>query len=156
MVELLKKTFLLFFPENEGYTSVLQPRTQTFMTSPLITELEVGRALDALNPHTGAGPDGFFLQALKAHNSHIAPVLARIFDLSLQTAQVPEDWRRAMVTPIAKTQRTTDPRPFRSISLTSVVCKILETILKEKQQFHLSPLSLPIATKQASPLVDRP
>ncbi len=46
--------------EDEGSTPVLQPRTQTYMTDPLITELEVRRALDGLNPHKGAGPDGLF------------------------------------------------------------------------------------------------
>ncbi len=61
------------------------------MADPLITELEVRRALDALNPHKGTGPDGLFPKVLKALNSHIAPVLARMFNPSLQTAQVPED-----------------------------------------------------------------
>ncbi len=45
---------------------------------------------------------------------------------------VSEDWPRAIVTPVAKGPRTTDPRQFRPISLTSVVYKILQTILKEK------------------------
>ncbi len=65
-----------------------------------------------------------------------------MFNISLQTAQVPEDWRRAIVTPFAKSPRTTDPRQFRPISLTSVVCKILGTILKVKLLFHLPQLSL--------------
>ncbi len=51
MAELLKTTFLGFFREDEGSTSVLQPRTQTNMADPLITELEIRRALDGLNPH---------------------------------------------------------------------------------------------------------
>ncbi len=44
---------------------------------------------------------GFFPKVLKARNSHISPLLAREFNLSLQTAQAPEDWRRAIATPIA-------------------------------------------------------
>ncbi len=67
--------------------------------------------------------------------------------LSLKTAQVTEDWRRAIVTPAAKSPRTTDPRQFRLISLTSVACKILQTILKEKLLSHLSKLSL-LTTRQ--------
>ncbi len=52
-------TFLgSFREEEEGSTPVLQLRTQTYMADPLITELEVRRALDGLNPHKGAGPDG--------------------------------------------------------------------------------------------------
>ncbi len=47
-----------------------------------------------------------------------------------------------MVTPVAKNPRTTNPMQFRPISLTSVICKIVETILKEKLLSHLSQLSL--------------
>ncbi len=65
-----------------------------------------------------------------------------MFKLSLQTAQVPDDWRRAIVTHVAKSPRTTDPRLFRLISLRSVVYKILEMIFKEKLLSHLSQLWL--------------
>ncbi len=70
-----------------------------------------------------------------------------MLDLSLQTAQVPGDWRRAIVTSVAKSPRTTDPRQFRPISLTSVVCKILETILKENLLSHLYQILL-LTTRQ--------
>ncbi len=50
MGELLKTTFLGFFREDEGSTPVLQPRTQSYMADPLITELDVRRALDGHNP----------------------------------------------------------------------------------------------------------
>ncbi len=56
------------------------------MADPLITELAISRTLDGLNPHKGAGPDGLFPKVLKALNSRTAPVLARMFNLSLQTA----------------------------------------------------------------------
>ncbi len=130
MAELLKTTFLGFFREDEGSTPILQPRTQTDMADTLSAELEIRRALDVLNPHKGAGSDGLFPKVLKALSSHIASVLARMFNRSLQTAQVPEDWRRAIVTPVAKSPRSTDPR------LTSVVCKARETIPKEKLLSH--------------------
>ncbi len=102
MAELLKSTFLGFFREDEGSTPVLQPRAQTYMSDPLITELKVRRALDGLYPHKGAGLDGLFPKVLKALTSHIAPVLVQMFNLSLQPTQVPEDWCRAIVTPVAK------------------------------------------------------
>ncbi len=60
MAELLKTTFLGFFLVNEGSNPVFQPRTQTYMADPPITELEIRRSLDGLNPHKGAGPDGLF------------------------------------------------------------------------------------------------
>ncbi len=114
MAELLKTTFLGFFREDEGSNPVLQPRTQTNMADPLITELEIRRALDGLNPHKGAGPDGLFPKALKALNSQIAPVLARMFNLSPQTAQVPDDWRRAIVTTVAKKPPQKRPKAIQT------------------------------------------
>ncbi len=104
------------------------------MADQLITDRKVKRALEGHSSHMGAGPDGLFPLALKALSSHTSSVFARMFNLSLQTGQAPEDWRRAIATP--------DPRPFRPISLTSVACKILGTILKEELLSHLSQLSL--------------
>ncbi len=58
---------------------------------PVITELEVRRSLDGLNPHKGADPDRIFPKVLKALNSHIAPVPARMFNLF--TPNWPGPWR---------------------------------------------------------------
>ncbi len=55
------------------------------------------------------GPDGLFPKFLKPLSSHIAAVLSRMFNLSFLTAQVPEDWRGAIVTPVTETHHTTDP-----------------------------------------------
>ncbi len=95
------------------------------MATPRITESEVQRALEALNHNKGASLDGLFPKALKTLSPYIAPTLSRIFNLYLQTSQIPDDWRHAIVTPVAKTPRTADPNLFRTISLTSVVCKVL-------------------------------
>ncbi len=84
------------------------------MADPLVTELEIRRALDGLNPQKGAYTDGLFPKVLKALNPHIAPVLARMFHLSLQTAQVPDDWRRAIVTPVAKKPPHNRPKAIKT------------------------------------------
>ncbi len=99
---------------------------------------------------------GFSRKVLKALNSQIAPVRARMFNLSLQNAQVPEDWRRAIVILVVKSPRTTDPRQFRPISLASVVCKILETILKESCCLTYPNVRYCQQGSMASSLVDRP
>ncbi len=79
---------------------------------------------------------------LKILNPYIASTLSRTFNLSFLTSRIPDDRRHAIVTPVAKAPRTTDPNLFRPISLTSVVCKVLEAILKEKMLAHLSQFSL--------------
>ncbi len=122
MAEPLKTTLLDFFREYER-------------SHPFITELEVRCEIDWLNPQKGTDSDGFFQKALKCLSSHITPVLARLFNLSLQAAYVHENWRRVIVTLVATPPRTTGSRQFRPINLTFSVCKIMETIIKEK---HLS------------------
>ncbi len=112
------------------------------MTTPLFKESETQRAFETLNPNKGAGPDGLFLKALKTLSPYIAPTLSHIFHLSLQTSQIPDDWRCAIVTLVAKAPRTADPNLFRPISLTSVFCKVFEAFLKEKILTYLSQFSL--------------
>ncbi len=68
---------------------------------------------------------------LKSLSSYLASTLSRIVNLSLLTSRIPNGWRHAIVTPVAKAPR-----------LTPVVCKVLEAILKEKMLVHLSQFSL--------------
>ncbi len=75
------------------------------MVTPHITESETQRALESLNPNKGAGPDGLFPEALKTLSPYIAPTLSRIVNLFLQTSQIHDDWRHAIVTPVAKRPR---------------------------------------------------
>ncbi len=142
MADLLKQTFQGFYRQDKGPTPIFRTRTEIRMANPHITESETQRALESLNPNKGACPDGLFPKALKTPGPYIVPTLSRIFNISLQTSKIPDDWRHAIVTPVAKAPHTADPNLFMPISLTSVVCKVLEAILKEKMLAHLSQFSL--------------
>ena len=58
-----------------------------------------------------------------------AELLAIIYQRSLLTGEVPEDWRLANVTPIYKKGRKEDPGNYRPVSLTSVPGKVMEQIV---------------------------
>ena len=60
----------------------------------------------------------------------ISPALASIFNKSLQNSVVPADWKLANVVPIFKKGNKEDIGNYRPISLTSVVCRILEKVIK--------------------------
>ena len=66
-----------------------------------------------------------------------APILKLIFERSLNTGDVPYDWRIANVTPIYKKGERCDPQNYRPISLTSICCKILEHIISSHLMKHL-------------------
>ena len=58
--------------------------------------------------------------------------------MSLQLKQVPSDWKYANVTPIFKKGDKSDPGNYRPISLTSQICKVLESIICDNIVNHLN------------------
>ncbi len=44
---------------------------------------------------------------------------------------VPQDWRKAIISPIIKKGDPEDAANYRPVSLTSVLCKIFEKLLKK-------------------------
>ncbi len=139
MADLLKQAFQGFFRKDKGYTPTFHRRTEIRMANPHITESKTQRVLEALNSNKGAGPDGLLPKALKTLSLCISPTLSHIFNL-LQTSQIPDEWRHAIVTPVAKALRTTDPNLFRPISLTSAVCKVVQ--FQCQKQFYFKQFSL--------------
>ena len=51
---------------------------------------------------------------------------------SLKEGRVPREWKRANIVPIYKGGKKTEPLYYRPMSLTSVVGKICEIVIKEK------------------------
>ena len=54
-----------------------------------------------------------------------------IFERSWRTGEVPEDWRKASVTPIFKKGKMEDPRNYRPVSLTFFPVKMMEQLILE-------------------------
>jgi hypothetical protein len=62
--------------------------------------------------------------------SNLEP-LEIIFKQSLRSGEVPCEWKTATVTAIFKKGIKGNPGNYRHVSLTSVPCKILESIIKD-------------------------
>ena len=54
-----------------------------------------------------------------------------MFNLSLEEGIVPSEWKEAKITLLFKKGSRNKPNNYRPVSLTSVVCKLLETIIRE-------------------------
>ena len=59
----------------------------------------------------------------------IAPVLQTIYSQSLKHATLPQDWLLANITPVFKKGNRSSPANYRPISLTSVLCKVMEHVI---------------------------
>jgi hypothetical protein len=55
----------------------------------------------------------------------------------MDTGGVPEDWKSANVTPIFKKGAKSEPGNYQPVSLTSICCKLLESILRDVLMEHL-------------------
>ena len=67
-----------------------------------ITLNGIQKLLAKLNPNKAAGPDNIKPRILKELSNEIAPILLIIFRKSLETGEVPQDWRNANVTPYTR------------------------------------------------------
>ena len=97
----------------------------------VFTEDEVLKKLKRLKPEKSSGPDGMHPLVLHRCADSLAIPLSMIFNKSYEEGRVPMDWKDANVSPIFKKGNRNDPGNFRPVSLTSVVCKMMESIMKD-------------------------
>ena len=102
-----------------------------------ITSSGVRNLLANCDTNKSPGPDNIHAAFLKQVASEIAPLLTHLFNQSLTEGTVPASWKQAYVTPIYKKGTKTDPRNYRPVSLTSLICKTLEHILTSQIMRHL-------------------
>jgi len=84
-----------------------------------------------LDAHKSMGPDGMHPLVLRELADVVAEPLSIIFERSWRTGEVPEDWRKASVTPIFKQGKKEDPGNYRPVSLTSILGKVMEQLILE-------------------------
>ena len=101
-----------------------------------ISENGIAKLLSGLNPAKATGPDKLPPRVLKELSTQLAPILTMIYRLSLNTGQVPADWRHALVSPVFKKGEHYEPINYRPVSLTSIPCKILEHVLVSNLMKH--------------------
>ena len=94
--------------------------------------------LKKLNPHKASGPDQLKPIVLQTLHKELAPILEIIFQRSLDQGKLPTIWKEANVSPIFKKGDKTDPANYRPISLTCVLCKVLEHIVASNISKHFT------------------
>ena len=93
--------------------------------------------LNKLDPKKAIGPDGIPTAVLRDYSEEIAPMLQMIFQQSLDTGEVPDDWKQANICAIFKKGDKHNAANYRPVSLTCVSCKVLEHIIFRSIMDHL-------------------
>ena len=127
----------VFTKEDTNSIPDLGPSPYPEMAEIKIGEAGVRKLLKDLNSNKACGSDKIPATLLKCCADEIAPMLTFIFQQSLDTSTVPEDWKIALITPVFKKGKRTNPENYRPVSLTSICCKINEHIIVSQTMNHL-------------------
>jgi len=97
----------------------------------------VFKKLKSLKTDKVQGPDNISAKLLATTADLLARPVYMIFKKSLQEGVLPVDWKAANVSPIHKSGSKTSPSNYRPISLTSHVCKVMESLFRDEIVQHL-------------------
>ena len=93
-------------------------------------ESNVSKALSLLKDNKTGGVDKLNSTFLKNSSMSLTYPILLIFKASLITSKIPNDWKKANISPIFKKGSKKDVSNYRPISLTSHISKIMERIIK--------------------------
>ena len=102
-----------------------------------ISEEDIMKRLHKLKTTKSAGPDSMHPRQLKELSNELTKPLALLFKKSLQEALIPQQWKKSHVSPIYKNGHRMQPNNYRPVSLTSIICKLLEKIVRQAVMEHL-------------------
>ena len=139
IANILNDYFCSVFSKDEIKNSPnLQPmKVNRKLEKVVFTPRTVEDKIKTLKSSSACGPDRISTIFLQQFKVSLALPLSIIFNKSMETGYVPRDWRDANVTPIFKTGVKGNPANYRPISLTSVPCKIMESLIKDEVMEHL-------------------
>ena len=103
-----------------------------------ITEDIVIKKLKKIKINKSPGPDKIHPRVLREISQAICKPLQIIFQTSINTRKLPDEWKHAQVTAIFKKGAKTKPQNYRPVSLTCIICKILESIVRDKIIDHMT------------------
>ena len=120
--------------QEESDTDV-PPVTKNYSNEPLstiqITDEMVINKLKSLDPGKSTGPDGWHPYLLQSLADSLCTPLRILFNKSLCEGIVPSQWLEAYITAIFKKGQKSVISNYRPVSITTVICKIMESIIRD-------------------------
>ena len=133
MVNILIDYFgIVFTVEDTGEVpSMGDKSSDNCLTTVVILMEDVWHRLTTLNPGKSGGPDGCHPHVLREVKEGAVTPLYLIFKKFLEDGELPKPWKDALVTALHKKGNKRLPSNYRPVSLTSVIYKMLECIIKD-------------------------
>ena len=133
MVNILNDYFgTVFTVEDTGEVlSMGDKSSDNCLTTVVILIEDVWHQLTTLDPSKSEGPDGYHPHVLREVKEGVVTPLYLIFKKSLEDGVLPHSWKDALVTALHKKGDKRLPSNYRPVSLTSIICKMMERIIKD-------------------------
>ena len=91
----------------------------------------IAKKIKAMKDNKSPGVDGIPPKLLMETVEQISISLARVFNLSLKEGDVQFEWKEENIISLFKEGSRNKSDNYRPVSLTSVICKILERLIKD-------------------------
>ena len=123
----------VYVHEPEGLPDVGMPiPPDHILTDIVINHDNVKYELERLNCFKSFGPDGIHPKLLKslANDFKFVEAVVILFRACTDTVTIPKVWKSANVSALFKNGSKTEPLNYRPVSLTCVICKVYEQIVR--------------------------
>ena len=91
----------------------------------------IAKKIKATKVNKSPGADGIPPKLLTETVEQISIPLERVFYLLLKEGVVPFEWKDANIIPLFKNGSRNKSENYRSVSLASMICKLLERLIKD-------------------------
>ena len=121
-------------PHAESYVS-----NDDNISSISFTEANVFKAARRIKTKSkfAGDPDGYPIVLLHKLRSELCGPLSMFYNSFMSIGQLPDAWKRAVVTPVFKKGSSSDPANYRPISQTSIFCKLMERVITAELSDYL-------------------
>jgi hypothetical protein len=85
-----------------------------------------------LENKTSSGLDKLPTILIKKLSLELSQFLKILFQRSLNCTFIPDDWKISIISPVPKISNPTKPVDYRPISLTSSICRVMESLILDK------------------------
>lgn len=109
----------------ESPSALLTPKRNEFCLK-TVSNLDVLNRISNLPSNKAHGHDNIDIRSLKSVAPTISSSIARLINLSIATACVPDTWKTSITIPAYKVESKENIKYYRPISLLSLLSKLLE------------------------------
>ena len=136
--ELHKFFATIFTEENHAQVPELEDKSGGLSISTVdFNEIDIENRLKQLNPNKSPGPDGIIPRVLLESAKQLSSPFKKLFQSSMEQGIIPKDWKVGHISAVFKKGDRHSPANYRPVSLTSIIGKVMEAVIRDNLMEHL-------------------